>query len=137
MSIMKNVYGRIAAVLAMVIGVMGVTAGGPVLLGRTPSWPVVAWLPVYNVAAGVITVLVTSILLWKNHRFAVPAALITLGLHTLVMIVLETVYPDAVAAQSLQAMTIRIATWLAIVGLLLLQGRRDARYAGRRTRSAV
>lgn len=134
---MKTVYARIAAVLAVVIGVMGVAAGGPVLLGRTPGWPVITWLPVYNFAAGAVTVLVTSILLWKNHRLAAAAALITLGLHTLVMIVLQTVYPDAVAAQSLQAMTIRIATWLAIVGLLYLQGRRDAGQTRRRTRSAI
>jgi hypothetical protein len=45
---MKNVYARITAALAMLIGIMGVTAGGPVLLGRTPNWPVITWLPVYN-----------------------------------------------------------------------------------------
>jgi hypothetical protein len=134
---MPTIYAKVAAILAVLIGVMGVAAGGPVLLGRTPGWPVIAWLPVYNFAAGVLTVLVTSILLWKNHRFAMPAALITLGLHTLVVIVLQSAYPDTVAAQSLQAMTIRIATWLAIVGLLFAQGRRDAGHVRRRTGSAI
>lgn len=134
---MKTIFTKVAAVLAFAIGVAGITAGGPVLLGRTPSWPVITWLPVYNFMAGVITVFVTSILLWKNHRLAAPAALITLALHTAIMIVLQTAYPDRVAAQSLQAMTIRIATWLAIVALLFLQGRRDSGHAARRTPSAV
>jgi hypothetical protein len=46
-------------------------------------------------------------------------------------------YHLAAGLQRLQAMTIRIATWLAIVGLLFLQARWDARQAKRRTRSAV
>ncbi len=132
---MKTIYAKVAAVLAAVIGVMGVTAGAPVLLGRTPSWPVIAWLPVYNVAAGAITVLPLTVLLWRNHRYAALAALITLGVHTLVMIVLQTVYRDVVAAQSLQAMTIRIGAWLLIVGLLYLQHRKDSRRVGQRAGS--
>lgn len=134
---MKTIYVKIAAVLALVIGVMGINAGAPVLLGRTPSWPVIAWLPVYNVAAGTITVLLTSILLWKNHRYAALASLATLGLHTLVMIVLQTVYRDVVAQQSLEAMTIRIGTWLVIAGLLFLQRRKDARRVGQQTVAAT
>jgi len=134
---MKTIYAKVAAILAVVIGVMGVSAGAPVLLGRTPSWPVIAWLPVYNVAAGAITVLLLSILLWKNHRHAVLAALTTLGVHTLVMIVLQTAYRDVVATQSLQAMTIRIGTWLLIVGLLFLQRRKDSRRVELRTGAAT
>ena len=55
---MQNYINRIAAVLAWIIGAMGVFAGGQALMGRLPGWNVISWLPVYNFVIGGLVVLV-------------------------------------------------------------------------------
>jgi hypothetical protein len=108
---------------------MAIGAGGSVLLGRDPGYYVINWLPVYNVAAGMATVLVTAVLIWRGSKYALPAALVTFGAHALVMITLQAAYRDVVAADSIVAMTVRMVAWLVILGLMLAQGRRDRRLA--------
>jgi hypothetical protein len=118
---MKILPGRIAAVLSFIIGLMAIIAGGRVLLGHLPDYYVIDWLPVYNFIAGVFSASLTAILIWKNHRLALPAAITTFGLHALVMIVLQTAYRNVVAPDSLRAMTIRLVIWVIITGLLAAQ----------------
>jgi hypothetical protein len=120
---MKGKVTKIAAVLAVIIGAMAVFAGGRVLLGNDPGYYVIDWLPVYNFAMGVISILVLAVLIWRNSPYARPAALATLAAHVLVMLVLLTTYRDVVAADSLSAMTIRISVWLVILALLLVEAR--------------
>ncbi|MDI9547134.1 MAG: hypothetical protein QM346_05980 [Chloroflexota bacterium] len=115
---MNGWQNKIASILALIIGVMAVFAGGGVMLGRDPGYSVVGWLPIYNFAAGVFTTLVTAILIWRRHWLAAPVASATLGLHAVVMLILVAAYRGAVAPQSLVAMAIRIAVWLAILALL-------------------
>lgn len=122
---MNRIFARVAAVLAAVIGVMAIFAGGQVMLGQDPGYYVINWLPVYNFTAGVLTALVTAVLLWRGGKYAWPAALLTFGAHTVVMVVLQTAYRDVVAADSVRAMTVRMVVWLVILGLMLLQRRRD------------
>jgi len=117
-----------ASILALIIGVMSVVAGGGVLLGRDPGYSVIGWLPIYNLAAGVFTTFVAAILIWRRHWLAAPVALATLGLHAVVMLILVAPYRDAVAPQSLAATAIRIAVWLVI--LALLWGRRKPERTG-------
>lgn len=131
---MNKLYTKLAAGLAVIIGLMAVVSGGKVLLGQMPDYYLIGWLPVYNFTVGVLSAGVTSVLLWRNSRYAGAAALVTLALHTTVMIILQTAYQDVVATESVRAMTIRITTWLVIQGLLLLQRRRDrVRVAGSRS----
>lgn len=118
---MNTIYSKIAAILAVVIGGMAIAAGGQVLMGKVMDYYVIDWVPVYNFAAGVISVFITAILIWKNHSFAFPAAVATLLAHSLVMVILQTVYRDVVAVDSIVAMTLRISTWLIIVILMLIQ----------------
>lgn len=115
---MNTKLTKIAAILAFMIGVMAVFAGGRVLLGTDPGYYVIDWLPVYNFTVGMITVLVTAILIWKNSRYAWPAAVATLSAHVLVMLSLLIAYRDVVAPDSLVAMTVRIVVWLIILALL-------------------
>jgi hypothetical protein len=122
---MKTIYVKAAAIIAAIVGLMAVGSGGTVLLGRDPGYYVIDWVPVYNVAIGAISLFFTSILLWRNSRYAAGIALLTLAMHSLVMILLQTILHDVVAADSIRAMTIRIVTWLLIGGLLLLQRRKD------------
>ena len=109
---------QIAAALALIIGAMAVFAGGRVLLGTDPGYYVIDWLPVYNFAVGLVTLAVTAALIWRNGRYARPAAIATFAAHALVMLSLLVAYRDVVAPDSLVAMTIRIVVWLIILVLL-------------------
>lgn len=122
---MKTTFNKIASVLAFTIGAMAVFAGGQVLLGKIPDYYVIDWLPVYNYTVGILTVFVTTILIWNNNRLALPAALATFSLHTVIMLVLQTFYHNIVAVDSLVAMTIRMVAWILILALMLLQIKRN------------
>jgi hypothetical protein len=116
---------RIAAVLAFIIGMMAVFAGGQVLLGKVPDYYVINWLPVYNYTIGILTVFVTAVLLWTKYTLAMPVTIVTFGIHTLVMLVLQTTYRDVVAMDSVVAMTIRIAVWGIILALMYFGSRKS------------
>ena len=122
---MKTTLNKIASVFAFVIGSMAVFAGGQVLLGKIPDYYVIDWLPVYNYTVGILTVFVTSVLIWKGNRLAMSAALTTFGLHAAVMLVLQTTYHNIVAVDSLVAMTIRLVGWILILALMLFQTKRN------------
>ncbi len=66
---------KIAAALAFIIGAMAVFAGGQVLLGKVMDYYVIDWLPIYNFIAGLVSSLITAILIWKGSKFALPAAI--------------------------------------------------------------
>jgi len=130
---MKNtILTKVAAVLALAIGAMALFAGGKVLVGIDPGYTVINWLPVYNFSVGLVTVLVTTVLLWQNHRLAPAAAISTLAFHVSVMLVRQTIYQGLVAAESVQAMTLRMLVWSVILILLFLQARmgKTARSSG-------
>lgn len=122
---------RIASVLAFSIGAMAVFAGGRVLLGNDPGYYVINWLPLYNYTLGVLTLSVTAVLIWTNSRLALPAAIATFGLHAAVMMTLLTVYREVVAAESLQAMSLRLIVWAAILGLLFAARAKSDQSRGR------
>ena len=121
---MKINLNKIAAILAFIIGAMAVFAGGQVLLGKLPDYYVINWLPVYNYTVGILTIFVTVILIWTRHRLALPVAIATFGVHTLVMLVIQTAYRDVVATDSIMAMTICITFWIIILALMYFQSRK-------------
>ena len=121
---MNRKLSKIAAVLALIIGAMAVVAGGGVLLGRDPGYYVIDWLPIYNFIAGVLTVIVAAPLLWRESRYALPAALVTFGAHGVVMLVIQTAYREVVASDSIKAMTVRLAVWTIVLVLSFLHLRR-------------
>ena len=121
---MKINLNKIAAVLAFIIGAMAVFAGGQVLLGNLPDYYVINWLPVYNYTVGILTIFVTAILIWSRHRLAMPVAIATFGIHTLVMLILQISYRDVVAIDSIVAMTVRMTIWIIILAMLYTQARR-------------
>ena len=115
-----------AAILAFIIGAMAVFSGMQVLLGKDPGYTVLGWLPVYNYTMGFLTALVTSVLLWTNSKLAVPAAVTTISLHALAMLILQTTFRGIVAAESVEAMTVRLVTWSVIMVLVYVQKRKDS-----------
>ena len=96
---------------------MAIFAGGQALLGKDPGYYVINWLLLYNYTIGILTVFITAILIWTNSRFALPAAIGTFSVHALVMLILQTVYRDVVAPDSIVAMTIRMIVWVIILGI--------------------
>lgn len=112
---MKTKRLKAAAIIAWIIGGMAVFVGGRVLLGTLPDYYVIEWLPIYNFIVGVVTVLVTAVLIWRNSRYALPAAIVTLTAHILVLL---TAFRDVVAQDSLVAMVVRSVTWTIILVLV-------------------
>lgn len=109
---------KAAAILAGIIGAMAVFAGGRVLLGTQPDYYVIDWLTVYNFVMGVVSIAIAAMLIWRNSRYARPAAIAIFAAHGLVMLILLTAYRDVVARDSLVAMTVRLAAWAIILALL-------------------
>ena len=120
---MKNILTKIASILALIIGAMAVFAGGKVLLGIDPGYYVIDWLPLYNYTAGILTIFITAVLIWKNSRFALAAAIGTFSAHALVMLILQVAYRGVVAQDSIMAMTVRMVVWGIILGLMLIRRR--------------
>jgi hypothetical protein len=121
---MNKTFAKIAAVLAFIIGAMAIFAGGKVLVGNQPDYYVINWLPLVNYSIGLITFLITAVLIWKNSKYALTATIATLALHTTVMLVLQTAFRDVVASDSIQATTIRMIVWVVILILVLMQRRK-------------
>ena len=113
---------QIASVLAFIIGIMSIVAGGKALRGWDPGYSVLTWLPVYNFVMGFLA-LIPAVLIWMNHRYALIASLATFGVHTIVLLILFTAFRDKVAYQSLAAMAFRLITWIAILALIYFQAR--------------
>ena len=122
---MSSIYRKIAAVIAFAIGAMSIFAGGQVILGKVMDYYVIDWLPIYNFIVGLISVFITSILIWKGSKFAMPAAIATFVSHSAVMVVLQIAYQDVVAPESSKATTVRIVLWAIILTLMIIQSRKD------------
>ena len=118
---MKPILTKIAAILAFIIGLMAIFAGGQALLGKDPGYYVINWLLLYNYTIGVLTVSITAGLIWTSHKASMLAGIATFGLHALVMLVLQTAYRQVVAPDSLRAMIVRLVAWTIILGLMLIQ----------------
>lgn len=121
---MKGRFNKAASGLALVIGAMAVFTGGQVVLGEIPDYYVIAWLPIYNLTLGVVSVVFASVVIWKDSRLALPTASAILGLHAFVMLLLLTAYRQVVAPDSLRAMAIRLSAWTVILILLLVARRK-------------
>ncbi len=121
---MNKTFNKIAAVLAFIIGGMAVFAGGQVLLGNDPGYYVINWLPLYNYTMGILSLFIVAGLIWASSKYARAAALATFGLHASVMLIIQTIYKDVVASDSIRAMTVRLIVWSIILILMFVQSRK-------------
>ena len=116
---MKNIFQKIAAILAIFIGVMSVIAGSKVLLGiDTKEYNILTWLVSYNVAMGIVSIF-TAILIWQNKVIFKTVASSILVIHFMVFIFLKFISTQA-ASESIKAMIFRTSIWLIIVFLSIL-----------------
>ncbi|NPA26745.1 MAG: hypothetical protein GXO36_04010 [Chloroflexi bacterium] len=127
----RKLLERLAALLAFLIGAMAVFAGSKVVIFHIPvDYHVIPWLPVYNLTMGIVTVVFVAVALWRYGARAKRWALAVLLAHTTVLLLLLTVYRNEVANESLKAMSVRVTTWLIILGLLTLAERTESSPSG-------
>lgn len=110
---------KIAAVLALFIGVMSVFAGSKVLLGiDTKDYTILIGLVSYNVLLGVISIFV-AYLIWQDKTIAKNLTLFILVMHFTVFIYLKF-FSTTVATESVGAMLFRTGIWIVIAVLSIL-----------------
>ncbi len=111
---------RLAALLALVIGLLTIVEGGLVLLGfETKPYPVLPWLVRYNVALGFLS-LAAGHGLWREKRWAETLSRAVLACHGLVFLGLVGMHvlEMTVAKTSMIAMLFRTAVWGGIMFLI-------------------
>jgi hypothetical protein len=114
---------QIASILAFIIGIMSIVAGGKAMRGWNPGYSVLTWLPVYNFVMGILS-LIPAVLIWTNQRYALITSIATFGIHAIVLLILFTSFRNTVAYQSLAAMMFRLVIWIIILALMYFQARK-------------
>jgi len=114
-----NIFNKIAAVLALFIGLMSVFAGSKVLLGiDTKDYNILTWLVSYNVVFGVLSIF-AAYLIWRAKEKSKNLTLFILTMHFLVFNYLNF-FSNNAAAESIKAMIFRTSIWILIVILSIL-----------------
>jgi hypothetical protein len=108
---------KIASLIAFLVGLTSIFAGGMVMRGWQPGWSVIPWLPIYNFVIGLLT-LIPAYLLWTNHRYMMVSSIAIFSIHTIVLLLLISVFRNTAAFQSVGAMSFRVVVWIVILGLL-------------------
>ncbi len=120
----RNKY-RLAALLALVIGLATIVEGGIVLLGiETKPYPVLPWLLRYNVAMGFVSLAVGHGL-WRKRIWARTLSPVVLVCHGAVFVTVAGMYAlgKTVAVQSVGAMLFRTGIWIGIN--LMIRGKEE------------
>ncbi len=114
-----KILKKIAAILALFIGVMSVFAGSKVLLGiDSKDHTVLTWLVSYNVILGVISI-ITAYFIWKEISKGKNLTLFILIMHFMIFLYLKF-FSDTVASDSIKAMIFRTGIWLLITTLSII-----------------
>ncbi len=111
---------RLAALLAIILGLLSIKEGGSVLLGlATKSYTILPWLVWYNVVLGFASVIVGAGL-WREREGSIKPATLILTLHGLVLLILIILFAfkAPVSLISIMAMLLRTSAWIVIIALL-------------------
>lgn len=124
---MAHMMQRIAAVVACVFGIATIMAGSRVLTGADPGYLVFRPLLIYNTLMGVVYV-AAGVAMWLSVRWgrSLAAAIFVLNLLVLVAIIALYRSGDAVAVDSVRAMSLRTVVWLALYLSLVWVSRRSS-----------
>ncbi len=112
------------ALLAVLFGVITIFAGGRVLAGTNPGYVVFLPLLIYNTLMGFAYVGVGTVS-WRNLNLGRNGAFVIFGLNLIVLAAIGIAYAagEAVAKDSLGAMTLRTVVWLVVFSGLWWLGR--------------
>lgn len=106
---------KTAAILAFLIGLLSVLSGTLVIAGiKSPGYFTLSWLIYYNVAAGLVSIFV-SYFIWNNKNPVLLFTALICGAHILVLLLLNTIFFDVVAQESISAMIMRSFIWIVIL----------------------
>lgn len=111
-----KIAARAAALAGLLFGALSVVAGARVLTGIDhPDYVVLPWLVRYNVAAGIVGVVV-GVGLWTLRVWAVQLTRTLASVHGAVVLLLIAwrVVGGTVATDSVVAMLLRTTVWAAI-----------------------
>ena len=111
----RHIVQLLATAVAILFGLATVVAGGRVLLGPDPGYLVYRPLLIYNTLMGVAYI-AAGYAIWRSIRQGAHAAQAILLLNVLVLAGIVYLYRngDAVAIDSVRAMTLRSAVWLSL-----------------------
>ena len=113
---------KIAAILAIFIGIMSVIAGSKVLLEfDVKNYIVLNWLVIYNVILGIISMM-AAYLIWKNNLNTKKVVALILASHILIATHLYF-FSETVASESIKAMVFRVSIWFIILLLVFKKER--------------
>jgi hypothetical protein len=118
---------QIVAVIAVLFGLASLAAGGSVLAGRDPGYPVYLPLLVFNTIMGLFYV-GAGVLAWRGAPAARTVAAGIVGANALVLAYIVFLYRSGggAAIDSVRAMVLRTAVWVALLLLLLWASRLTA-----------
>lgn len=124
-AVLKNSQ-KALALLAVLFGAMTIFAGGRVLAGTNPGYIVFMPLLIYNTLMGFAYVGVGT-MAWRNLTFGRNGAFVIFVLNLIVLAAIGIAHAagEAVAKDSLGAMTLRTVVWLVIFSGLWWLGRRN------------
>ncbi len=117
---------KITAAVAVIIGLLAAITGTRVLLGAfVPDYKFYTTLVVYNVLAGLISI-VAGILIWKQKIFkALIVSFVILFSHLTVWVLIKTVFACMISQHSVNAMTFRVIIWIIISVVLWFYAKRQ------------
>ena len=114
-----KIIKKVAAILALFIGLMSIFAGSKVLLGiDTKEYYILTWLVSYNVVFGFISIF-AAYLIWKDRAKSKNLTLFIFAMHFLVFIYLKF-FSVTAASESVKAMLFRTSIWVLIVVLSMI-----------------
>ncbi len=119
---------QVAAILAVMLGLLSVLEGGRVLLGQyVPDYPVLPWLVWYNVVLGALSAAV-GVGIWQGSERSRNFAVNILTLHAIVFAGLFALKQTGqiVAMKSIFAMMFRTFAWI-VIYLLVRWKRQEGR----------
>ncbi len=103
---------KIAAIFAVIIGLLAVVTGSRVLLGLfDPGYQYFTLLIVYNIIFGLISI-AAGILIWRKNSKALLLSYIITGFHIIVLILLLTIFREIISIHSIEAMAFRSVIWI-------------------------
>ncbi len=115
-----RVVVKIISILAILIGVMAIFAGGSVLLGITiPDYRYFDSLVIYNVILGFASIL-AGYFIWTDNKRALPLSFLITSLHLIVLLLLLTTFNHIISEHSVAAMSFRSVVWIVISSIVFL-----------------
>ena len=121
---------RVLALVATLFGLATIIAGARVLLGSDPGYIVFRPLLIYNTAMGFIYVS-AGVIAWHNLKQGLYLAAAIFVINLLVLAAIYFLYTEgnAIAVDSLRAMSLRTIVWFALFSGLAWLSRRSKPYS--------